>query len=82
MVDLKNMKVQWSTNVSNGVCALQFDRMGKIFNLLKSFLNFEKKDIEMNKLVATTLENKIHLWDCREQHATEGFAHHAYHHDR
>jgi len=65
LFDLRNMKLQWSTNVSNGVCGLQFDRM----------------DIEMNKLIATTLENKIHLWDCREQHKTEGFAHHAFHHD-
>ena len=36
----------------------------------------------MNKLVAATLENKVHLWDLREQHAKEGFAHHAFAHDR
>ena len=36
----------------------------------------------MNKLVASTLENKVHLWDLREQHPREGFAHHAYAHDR
>ena len=36
----------------------------------------------MNKLVATTLENKIHVWDLRHQNKTEGFAHHVYPHDR
>ena len=29
LFDLRNMKLQWSTNVSNGVCGLQFDRMGE-----------------------------------------------------
>lgn len=28
MFDLRNMKLQWSTNVGNGVCSLQYDRMG------------------------------------------------------
>ena len=36
----------------------------------------------MNKLIATTLENKVHLWDLREQHPQEGFASHSYAHDR
>merc|ERR1719419_1371540 len=35
----------------------------------------------MNKLIATTLENKVHLWDLREQHPKEGFASHSYAHD-
>lgn len=65
MFDLRNMKLQWSTNVGNGVCSLQYDRM----------------DIQMNKLIATTLENKVHLWDLREQHPQEGFASHSYAHD-
>ncbi|CAF4754510.1 unnamed protein product, partial [Rotaria magnacalcarata] len=34
------MSLRWETNIKNGVCCLEFDR----------------KDIEMNKLVATTLE--------------------------
>ena len=33
MFDLKNMKLQWSTNVNNGVCGLQFDRMGDKFEV-------------------------------------------------
>ena len=37
MFDLKNMKLQWSTNVNNGVCGLQFDRMGiLIFNYFQT----------------------------------------------
>ena len=35
----------------------------------------------MNKLVAATLENKVHIWDLREQHANKGFAHYAFEHD-
>ncbi|CAH8606102.1 unnamed protein product [Dicrocoelium dendriticum] len=58
LFDLRAMKVRWETNIKNGVCSLQFDR----------------KDIQMNKLVATTLEGKIHVWDMRTQHPTKGFA--------
>ncbi|CAL8086672.1 unnamed protein product [Calicophoron daubneyi] len=58
LFDLRAMKVRWETNVKNGVCSLQFDR----------------KDIQMNKLVATTLEGKIHVWDMRTQHPKKGFA--------
>ena len=28
LFDLRAMAIQWSTNVLNGVCALQFDRLG------------------------------------------------------
>jgi len=66
LFDLKAMKIQWSTNVMNGVCGLQFDRL----------------DIKKNKLVASTLENKIHLWDLRTQHKTDGFAQYTYPHDK
>ncbi|TGZ62210.1 hypothetical protein CRM22_007546 [Opisthorchis felineus] len=58
LFDLRAMRVRWETNVKNGVCSLQFDR----------------KDIQMNKLVATTLEGKIHVWDMRTQHPKKGFA--------
>ena len=36
---------------------------------------FDRKDIEMNKLVVTMLESKYRLFDLRTQHAVEGFAH-------
>ncbi|XP_059476522.1 dynein axonemal assembly factor 10 [Neocloeon triangulifer] len=58
MFDLRKMQVQWETNLANGVCDLHFDR----------------PDIEMNKLVATTLEAKFHVFDLRTQHPTRGFA--------
>ena len=43
MFDLRNMKLQWSTNVGNGVCSLQYDRMGnyiykRLLPKLNSFL--------------------------------------------
>lgn len=58
LFDLRNMALRWETNVKNGVCGLEFDR----------------KDISMNKLVATTLESKFHVFDMRTQHPTKGFA--------
>jgi len=56
--DLRQNMLQWDTNVKNGVCGLEFDR----------------KDIIMNKLVATTLEGKFHVFDLRTQHTESGFA--------
>ncbi|KAI4469115.1 mrna export factor and bub3 [Holotrichia oblita] len=58
MYDLKTMKVRWSKCIKNGVVSIQFDR----------------KDIPMNKLVVTTLESKIYLYDVRTQHPKKGFA--------
>ncbi|KAJ8928212.1 hypothetical protein NQ314_019276, partial [Rhamnusium bicolor] len=37
-------------------------------------LQFDRKNIEMNKLVATTLESKIYCFDVRTQHPKKGFA--------
>jgi hypothetical protein len=37
-------------------------------------LEFDRKDIAMNKLVATTLESKIHVFDMKTQHNEKGFA--------
>lgn len=37
-------------------------------------LQFDRKDIQMNKLVATTLESKIYVFDVRTQHPKKGFA--------
>lgn len=52
------MQVRWETNVGNGVCGVQFDR----------------KDIEMNKLVVTCLESQFHVFDARTQHKDRGLA--------
>lgn len=56
LFDLRNMSLRWETNVKNGVCSLEFDR----------------KDIIMNKLLATTLESKIHMFDTRVQNDEHG----------
>lgn len=37
-------------------------------------VEFDRKDINMNKLVATSLEGKFHIFDMRTQHPTKGFA--------
>ncbi|XP_077138693.1 dynein axonemal assembly factor 10-like isoform X1 [Ranitomeya variabilis] len=37
-------------------------------------LEFDRTDIMMNKLVATSLEGKFHVYDMRTQHPTKGFA--------
>nr|XP_023022500.1 WD repeat-containing protein 92 [Leptinotarsa decemlineata] len=58
LYDLRSMSVRWSKCVKNGVVSLQFDR----------------KTIPMNKLVATTLESKIYCFDVRTQHPKKGFA--------
>jgi len=58
MFDLRRMAIHWETQVPNGICGLSFDR----------------KDIDMNKLVATCLEGRIHMWDLRTFHAEQGFA--------
>lgn len=48
----------WETNLKNGVCGLEFDR----------------KDILMNKLGAATLEGKFTLFDLRTFNANSGYA--------
>ncbi|KAL7877351.1 hypothetical protein SRHO_G00039940 [Serrasalmus rhombeus] len=58
LFDLRNMSVRWEKNIKNGVCSVEFDR----------------KDISMNKLVATSLEGKFQVFDMRTQHPTKGFA--------
>jgi WD40 repeat protein len=58
LFDLRTMTLKWETNVKNGVCSVEFDR----------------KDIKMNKLVATTLESQFHVYDLRTQHPEKGFA--------
>ncbi|ESO86209.1 hypothetical protein LOTGIDRAFT_220887 [Lottia gigantea] len=58
LFDLRAMALRWETNVKNGVCCVEFDR----------------KDISMNKLVAATLEAKFHVFDMRTQHPKSGFA--------
>ncbi|KAA0203595.1 hypothetical protein HAZT_HAZT002653 [Hyalella azteca] len=58
LFDLRTNKVMWGANVGNGVCSLDFDR----------------RDIMMNKLVATVLEANIHIFDLRTLDANNQFA--------
>uniref|UniRef100_A0A7S2QTR2 WD repeat-containing protein 92 n=1 Tax=Chlamydomonas chlamydogama TaxID=225041 RepID=A0A7S2QTR2_9CHLO len=58
MFDLRMNKVRWESNVKNGVCGVQFDR----------------KDIEMNKFVVCCLEAQLHVFDARTHHPKKGFA--------
>jgi len=57
--DLRMNALRWETNVRNGVCSLQFDR----------------SDIEMNKLLATTLEGRFYIFDMRTFNNETGYAH-------
>ncbi len=58
LFDLRTNTMRYETNVSNGVTCIEFDR----------------KDIEMNKMAVTTLESKFRVFDMRTQHPTNGFS--------
>lgn len=58
LFDLRTNSMRYETNVANGVTNIEFDR----------------KDIEMNKMTVTTLESRFKLFDMRTQHPTEGFS--------
>lgn len=58
LFDLRTNAIRYETNVGNGVTCIEFDR----------------KDIEMNKMVVTTLESKFRVFDMRTQHPSSGFS--------
>jgi len=58
LLDLTAQKVQWQTNLKNGVCSVEFDR----------------KDIKQNKLLCTTLESSFAVFDMRTFNKNEGYA--------
>ena len=58
LFDLKAGRLRAEMTNNNGVCDVQFDR----------------KDIKMNKLYASTLEGKCLVYDLRTQHPEHGFA--------
>ncbi len=58
LFDLKSQMFLWDTNLKNGVCGMEFDR----------------KDIIMNKLAAATLEGKFTVFDMRTFNTNEGYA--------
>lgn len=57
LFDLRTNCLRWDTNLMNGVCNIEFDR----------------KDIKMNKLVATTLEGTLQVFDMRTHHLEQGY---------
>lgn len=56
--DMRKGAMLFETNVGNGICSLEFDR----------------KDINLNKLLATTLEGKMTIFDLRTFNPEEGYA--------
>ncbi|XP_034656596.1 WD repeat-containing protein 92 [Drosophila subobscura] len=58
LFDLRSLSVRWEATMKNGICGLEFDR----------------RDIPMNKLVVTTLEGGLLIYDMRYQHPTKGFS--------
>jgi len=58
LFDLRTSALLYETNVGNGVTSLEYDR----------------KDVEANKLAVTTLESRMRVFDLRTQHPEEGFA--------
>jgi WD40 repeat protein len=59
LFDLRTGTVRLETNVGNGVCGVEFDR----------------KEIAMNKFVVTCLESLFSVYDARTLHPQNGFAH-------
>jgi len=58
LYDLRTNQIRWERNIRNGICSIEFDR----------------KDIRMNKLVCATLESQFTVFDMRTYHPKEGFA--------
>jgi len=58
LFDLRTGTVRCETNVGNGVCGVEFDR----------------KNIAMNKFVVTCLESQFSVYDARTQNPNIGFA--------
>lgn len=58
MFDLRTNTILWEENCKNAVTSIQFDR----------------QDIEMNKLVVAGLESKFRVYDLRTKHSRDGFA--------
>merc|ERR1719384_1590776 len=58
ILDLRTNKIHFETNVNNGVCCVEFDR----------------KDIKLNKLIVTSLESQYRIYDMKTKHISEGFS--------
>lgn len=58
LFDLRTMSVRWETHLPNGICNVEFDR----------------KDIMMNKLLVTGLESTFNVYDMRTFNSKSGYA--------
>ena len=58
LFDMRTSKMLHEFNVSNGVCDLEFDR----------------PNIEMNKLIVSSLEGRVRVYDLRTLHSPLGYA--------
>lgn len=58
LFDLRTMSLRWETHLENGICSVQFDR----------------KDIVMNKLLVTGLEEHLSIYDMRTYNKDKGYA--------
>ena len=67
MFDLRNMKLQWSTNVGNGVCSLQYDRMG---NYIYKRLIFNQFNQNLSK-VGCVILMVLHILTLEEFGSTD-----------
>jgi len=56
LFDLRTHSIRWEKTCSNGITSAEFDR----------------RDVEMNKLVVTTLESTFECYDMRTYHANNG----------
>lgn len=58
LFDLRTMRERWSTNARNGICAVEFDR----------------RNVRLNKMAVATLEGGLLVYDLRTQHPEHGMA--------
>lgn len=58
LFDLRMNSVRWEANVNNGACWVEFDR----------------RNIEQNKLIVCSLESRFRMYDMRTFHPTKGYA--------
>jgi len=59
LLDLRINKLVWETNLKSGLISIEFDR----------------KDIPMNKLLVTTLESRFRVYDMRTNHPELSYSH-------
>ncbi len=71
LFDLRTMSLHWETHLPNGVC----DTNPHVsLTLQLCSVQFDRKDINMNKLLVTSLESKLYVYDMRTQHPKDGYA--------